>query len=465
MKPHVAFLPSSGMGHIFPLFQLAKHLVLHHGFRVSFIVITTEASASQNHFFQSPAALLPGLSIIDLPPADVSGILDDDMRLVTRLSIIARESLKPVKPILLDLKPTSLIIDIFTTDAIDVCKELSMPVYSFFTGSTVCLTFSLYLPTLDREVEGEFVDLPAPVEIPGCQPMRTEDLIDQVKDRKNDEYNWFLFHVSRLPYTSGIFLNSWEDLDPERLKALNENPFFKSIPIPPVFPVGPLIKDGEILTEKDAEILAWLDAQPCRSVLYVCLGSGGTLSSEQLIEWAWGLEMSRQRFILVVRRPTDLSAYSTYFNVGTDENDPSAYLPDGFLERIRGVGLVVPTWAPQVAVLGHPSTGAFLSHCGWNSTLESLVHGKPMIAWPLYAEQRMNATMLVEEVRVAVKLRREGVIGREEIERVVTAVMEGEQGNAVRRRAREVQLVVYWIFGNLRTRRNFLPQSGLVESN
>ncbi|KAL0308368.1 UNVERIFIED_CONTAM: Anthocyanidin 3-O-glucosyltransferase 5 [Sesamum radiatum] len=410
MKPHVAFLPSSGMGHIFPLFQLAKQLALHHGFRVSFIVITTEASASQNHFFQSSAALLPGLSIIDLPPADVSGIITDDMRLVTRLSVIVRESLKPVKSILLDLKPTSLIIDIFTTDAIDVCKELLIPVYSFFTASTVCLTFSLYLPTLDCEVEGEFVDLPAPVEIPG-----------------------------RLPLYSGIFLNAWEDLDPERLTALNENPFFKSITTPPVFPVGPLIKDGEILTVKDAEILAWLDAQPCGSVLYVSLGSGGTLSSEQLIELAWGLEMSRQRFILVVRRPTDLSAYATFFNVGTNENDPSAYLPERFLERTRGVGLVVPTWAPQSAVLAHPSTGAFLSHCGWNSTLESLVHGKPMIAWPLYAEQRMNATMLVEEVRVAVKLGREEVIGREEIERVVRAVMEGEQGNAVRLRARELK--------------------------
>ncbi|KAL0338831.1 UNVERIFIED_CONTAM: Anthocyanidin 3-O-glucosyltransferase 5 [Sesamum angustifolium] len=405
MKPHVAFLPSSGMGHIFPLFQLTKQLILHHGFRVSFIVITTEASASQNHFFQSSAALLPGLSIIDLPPADVSGIITDDMRLVTRLSIIVRESLKPVKSILLELKPTSLIIDIFTTDAIDVCKELLIPVYSFFTASTVCLTFSLCLPTLDCEVEGEFVDLPAPGEIPGCQPLRTEDLIDQVKDRKNDEYKWFLFHVSRLPYTSGIFLNAWEDLDPARLTALNENPFFKSIPTPPVFPVGPLIKDGEILTEKDAEILAWLDAQPCGSVLYVSLGSGGTLSSGQLIELAWGLEMSRQRFILVV-----------------SQKDPR-----------DGAG------GTDMGVLAHPSTGAFLSHCGWNSTLESLVHGKPMIAWPLYAEQRMNATMLVEEVRVAVKLGRAEVIGREEIERVVMAVMEGEQGNAVRLRARELK--------------------------
>ncbi|KAG8389965.1 hypothetical protein BUALT_Bualt01G0034300 [Buddleja alternifolia] len=401
MKPHVAFLPSSGMGHILPLFQLAKHLVLHHGFHVSFLVITTEASAAQNHFFQSAAAVSPDLSVISLPPADVSGIITGDMRVVTQISIIARESIKPLKPILIDLKPISLIIDIFTTDAIDVCRELSIPVYSFFTASTLLLTFSLYLPTLDREVEGD-----------------------------------------RLKYAARIFLNAWEDLDIDRIKALKENNFFQNIPTPPVYSIGPLIKDEENLTENDSEILAWLDAQPCESVIYVCLGSGGTLSSKQLTELALGLEMSRQRFILVARRPTDTSASAAYFNVGGDENEPSKYLPDGFVERVRGVGLVVPSWMPQLAVLSHPSTAVFLSHCGWNSTLESLVRGVPIIAWPLYAEQRMNASMLVEEAGVAVKVATDGgdgVIGREEIEKVVTAVMEGEQGEGIKRRAKELK--------------------------
>ncbi|RVX15258.1 Anthocyanidin 3-O-glucosyltransferase 5 [Vitis vinifera] len=116
-----------------------------------------------------------------------------------------------------------------------------------------------------------------------------------------------------------------------------------------------------------------------------------------------------------------------------------AYLPQGFMERIQEVGLVIPSWAPQVAVLRHPSTGGFLSHCGWNSTLESISHGVPMIAWPLYAEQRMNATMLTEEVGVAARpVVGEGknVVEREEIERVV---MEGEEGKEMRRRVRELQ--------------------------
>ncbi|XP_059590989.1 anthocyanidin 3-O-glucosyltransferase 5-like [Vitis vinifera] len=119
-----------------------------------------------------------------------------------------------------------------------------------------------------------------------------------------------------------------------------------------------------------------------------------------------------------------------------------AYLPQGFMERIQEVGLVIPSWAPQVAVLRHPSTGGFLSHCGWNSTLESISHGVPMIAWPLYAEQRMNATMLTEEVGVAARpVVGEGknVVEREEIERVVRLVMEGEEGKEMRRRVRELQ--------------------------
>jgi hydroquinone glucosyltransferase len=145
---------------------------------------------------------------------------------------------------------------------------------------------------------------------------------------------------------------------------------------------------------------------------------------------------------MVARKPSDASASATFFNVGGDfkVNDPKAYLPKGFLQRTKEVGLVVPTWAPQVAVLRHPSTGAFVSHCGWNSTLESMTHGVPMITWPLYTEQRMNATMLAEEVGVAVKPAfKKGVVDREEIERVVRLVIEGEEGKVLRRRARELK--------------------------
>ncbi|XP_062022029.1 anthocyanidin 3-O-glucosyltransferase 5-like [Rosa rugosa] len=441
-EQHVAVLASPGMGHIVPLLEFAKRLVVHHGFRVSFLNITTEASPAQTDLLHSPS-LPSGLHVIDLPPADVSSLVNDEMLVVHRLGVIVEESLRCLKSVLIQLgKPKALIIDLFCTQGFDVGKQLSIPVFTFFTPSAAFCAFTLYHPTMDHEVEGQFVDLPEPVQVPGCTPVRTEDLLDQIRNRENDEYRYYFGHVRRLCEASGIFLNTWEELEPVPLKAIRENPFYQKILTPPVYPVGPLIKEHEPVTEADAECLAWLDQQPPDSVLFIVLGSGGTLTAAQLTEFAWGLELSQQRFIWVVRKPTDASASATFFNVGGDANDPKSYLPEGFVERTHGVGLVVRSWASQVAILRHRSTGGFLSHCGWNSSLESMTYGIPMIAWPLYAEQRANATMLAEEVGVAVKpVKGDGktVIGREEIDRVVRLLMEGEEGKVMRSKAKKLQ--------------------------
>lgn len=180
-KPHVAFLPSPGMGHIIPLFEFAKRLVINHGFHVSFFVITTGASAAQNELFRSDN-LPAGFYAVEIPPVEnISSFFTDDMRVVTRLSIIVRESLKQyLSSLLITHRPKALIIDLFCTDAFEICKEVSIPVYSFFTASTLLMAFSLYLPTLDREVNGEFVDLPEPIQTPGCNPICPHDLLDQV---------------------------------------------------------------------------------------------------------------------------------------------------------------------------------------------------------------------------------------------------------------------------------------------
>ncbi|KAK0576281.1 hypothetical protein LWI29_014871 [Acer saccharum] len=444
-KMHIAILPNLGMGHIIPLFELAKRLVVcDHDIHVSFLLINTDEdnSAARDQYLYS-TALPPSLDVVDIPPINVSNIVRDDMLILTRICVMVEESLKSLKSVLIELgKPEALVIDLFCTGAFEICSELSIPVYSFYSPSTAFLTFSLYIPTLDREVEGEFVDLPEPISIPGCSPIRLDDLLDEVRDRKNDQYKWFYLHMSRLPLAAGILVNTWEDFEPVPLKALREHSFFLQLPTPPVYPVGPLIKQDEPMGSSDEECLAWLDNQPADSVLFIALGSGGTLTTGQLLEMAWGLEMSQQKFIWVLRKPDDANASSTFFNVGIDVNDPKSYLPEGFLEKTRGVGLVVNSWVTQVAILRHPSTGGFLSHCGWNSTLESITHGVPIIAWPLYAEQKMNATMLTEEIGVAVKPVKgpgETVVKREEISRVVKLLMESEEGEIIRGRVKKLR--------------------------
>ncbi|GLT45860.1 hypothetical protein SLA2020_196610 [Shorea laevis] len=444
-RPHVVVLPSLGLGHLIPLLELSKRLVLHHDLQISFLIITTttdnSSSSAANGQLLQPSILPPDLHLVHLPPVDVDKVTNSEMQLLTRVCTITEEGLRSLKSVLIDMgTPKALIVDLFCTQAFEVCRELSIPAYSFITTSVSFFAFSLFFMELDRTVEGDLADLPEPIQVPGCGPVRIEDLLDQARIRNSDEYKWFLFHTNRWRLADGLFLNSWEDFEPITLQAIRENPFFKSV-TPPIYPIGPVIKQEEP-DESATEYMSWLDKQSPDSVVLVALGSGGTLSGEQIIELAWGLELSRQRFIWVVRKPTEASSSGTFFNVGSDTNSPEEYLPAGFLERTGKVGVVVPSWASQVSVLRHPSTGGFMSHCGWNSALESIVHGVPMIAWPLYAEQKMNATMLAEDIGVAVKPKVKAgqtVVGREEMARVIRMVMEGDEGDTIRRRVRELK--------------------------
>lgn len=137
------------------------------------------------------------------------------------------------------------------------------------------------------------------------------------------------------------------------------------------------------------------------------------------------------------------------------------YLPDGFCTRTKGAGLVLPMWAPQAEILAHSSVGGFLSHCGWNSTLESTVNGVPMVAWPLYAEQKMNAAMLEEETGTAVRLgpREAGaVVEREEIRNVLVGLMDGSKGGEMRARAKKLAVEAKEVLGRGGSSYNSLSQ-------
>jgi coniferyl-alcohol glucosyltransferase len=212
----------------------------------------------------------------------------------------------------------------------------------------------------------------------------------------------------------------------------------------PVFAVGPLVRQTESETNQDTKsMMKWLDKQPKESVVYVSFGSGGTLSYDQLKELAFGLELSEKRFIWALRAPRGETANVAFFTIGCSDrfDEIQKQLPEGFLERIKNVGMLVQEWAPQVNVLKHPSIGCFISHCGWGFVLESLTNGVPIIAWPLYAEQSMNATLLVEDLGVAVKTTlppTKYVVGREEIASLVKKVILA--GRNMRERVGEIKV-------------------------
>lgn len=207
----------------------------------------------------------------------------------------------------------------------------------------------------------------------------------------------------------------------------------------PVFTVGPLLlprgEESSVSIEQEVSFwkvedrcINWLDNQASASVLYVAFGSLSTFSDrEQMEELALGLEASHQPFLWVIRQDAV-------------DGSLSEFLPEGFLDRNKDRSLII-SWAPQLHVLKHPAVGGFLSHCGWNSMLENVaLGGIPMLCWPAIAEQKVNARVLVDDWKLALEFQRrdDGKVDRVEVERVVKALMQGEQGNEIRKRGAEL---------------------------
>ncbi|KAG4914100.1 hypothetical protein JHK82_054683 [Glycine max] len=434
--PIVAMLPSPGMGHLIPMIEFAKRAVRYHNLAVTFVIPTDgPPSKAQKAVFQ---ALPDSISHTFLPPVNLSDF-PPGTKIETLISHTVLLSLPSLRQAFHSLSSTytlaAVVVDLFATDAFDVAAEFNASPYVFYPSTATVLSIALHLPTLDKQVQCEFRDLPEPVTIPGCIPLPVKDFLDPVLERTNEAYKWVLHHSKRYREAEGIIENSFAELEPGAWNELQREQPGR----PPVYAVGPLVRMEP--GPADSECLRWLDEQPRGSVLFVSFGSGGTLSSAQINELALGLENSQQRFLWVVKSPNDAIANATYFNAESHE-DPLQFLPEGFVERTKGRGFLVKSWAPQPQVLAHQSTGGFLSHCGWNSILESVVNGVPLIAWPLFAEQRTNAFMLMHEVKVALRPKvaeDTGLVQSQEIASVVKCLMEGHEGKKLRYRIKDLK--------------------------
>jgi hydroquinone glucosyltransferase len=431
------------MGHLIPIAELAKRLSSSHGVSVTFITCKWMFSPRlMSAYSETMASSGLDITFIQLPEVEIEGA--QHMKIETYLSKFLEKSKGSVESALTSFvhsasPVSSFITDFFCSTMFDVTAALRIPTYVFFTSNASLLSFMLSIPKLVSEIPISFKDAEFPIEVPGLPPIAGTDLPPPFQDRSDEVFYWVVLHSSRLWEVTGILLNTFEALETAPIKALVEGKILNPTEpdrVPRFYPVGPLISSSplEYNDKLGADCLKWLDNQPHSSVLFVSFGSGTALPREQVTELALGLEASEHHFLWVLRSPS-----SSFLSV--EETELSQLLPEGFESRTRDRGLVVPSWAPQIAVLSHPATGGFISHCGWNSTLESISHGVPMIAWPLFAEQRMNMIRLVNELKVgiAAKMEKDGFVRREEVERAVRELMEGEGGKRVRARMRELK--------------------------
>ncbi|XP_023519630.1 UDP-glycosyltransferase 43-like [Cucurbita pepo subsp. pepo] len=439
---HLVFICNPAIGNLVPAVEFAVRLVHHDPrFLATFLALDIPGRPLVNAYTQSrfSASTSQNIQFIAIPSAQPPSPALFHSH-IAYLSLYF-ESYKPhVKQAIIDLhnpqnsaRVVGVFVDMFTTAFIDVANDLQIPSYLFFASPATFLSLMVQLPKMDRDrVESLIRDSDAEFVLPSFAHSLTSSLLPSTVLKTRDGLFWYAHHGRRYGETNGVVINSFTELEPHALSSLGE--------IPPVYAVGPLLDLGgpaqwQPSRATHQSVLKWLDGQPERSVVLLSFGSMGSLDKAQIREIAFGLQRAGFRFVWVVRQPP-----KSQLEHPDDYSDLDDVLPDGFVTRTAGLGLVCG-WVPQVSILSHGAIGGFVSHCGWNSILESLWFGVPIATWPVYAEQQMNAFEMVKELELAVELRldyREGskLVTAEELETALRRLMDG--GDEVRARVKRM---------------------------
>ncbi|CAN1312349.1 UDP-glycosyltransferase 83A1 [Linum perenne] len=326
-----------------------------------------------------------------------------------------------------------VIADAFLAGAFAVTKEFGIKLAALWTASMENLALTLRIPQLvDSGIIDENGDLKDQLSISICGEIPAWKRNELTWSCRIDQLQYFLFkHAYLKPsqYLSlfdCVILNSFHELEPSAFQLY-----------PNFLPIGPLVTNSHdsnlpgSFWSPDRTCLAWLDKHPPKSVIYVAFGSIVFFPQQQFEELATGLEMTGRPFLWVVR---------TNFVEGSGQE-----FLDGFLERVANRGKIVE-WTNQEEVLSHPSTGCFMSHCGWNSTLDGVWSGVPFLCWPYFADQFHNRDSICESWKVGLKVDVEdetGLITRSEIANKVEQLFNDEtvKGNAIRLRETAIKSV------------------------
>ena len=232
--------------------------------------------------------------------------------------------------------------------------------------------------------------------IPGTKSARMRDLLRviRVQDRNGYMEDSSEGDMERVSKASAVIFNTYDSLEGEDLNSLS-SVFGRVYSIGPTQMLLNHISDDFYesvdgnLWNAEPECIKWLDSKEPGSVIYVSFGSSTITTAEELVELAWGLADSKHNFLWIIR--PDLI------------KGDSAILPQDFLFETKEKGFVA-SWCPQEQVLNHPSIGGFLTHCGWNSMIESISAGVPMICWPFFGDQFANSRKSCNEWGIGLEL-------------------------------------------------------------
>ncbi|KAI3503281.1 hypothetical protein L1887_31721 [Cichorium endivia] len=425
--PHIALLPSAGMGHLTPLLRLAAMLASCNC-TVTLITAQPPVSTAEATHITAFLAANPTINRLDfqiLPYASSHPATADPFFI--QFEAIVRSG-HLLTPLLSTTSPpiSAIFADIASAAGVfQVADDLGIPIYIV---STTCARFSSLVAYIQHLIApGSSITMTeTSVHVPGLVPFDISTFPPPFFIPNHIFTNGLVSNSRILTKAKGILVNTFDAFEPETIGAINGG---KVIPdFPPFLPIGPLKPHN--LELGDHQPLPWLDKQPPQSVVYVNFGSRTALSRDQITELRNGLEESGKIFLWVLKSTTVDKQ---------DTEELEELLGNSFIQRTKHKGMVVKGWVNQEQILSHPAIGSFVSHCGWNSVMEAAARGIPVLAWPQHGDQKVNAGV-VETAGLGIWTKGWGWLGEktvkgEEIAEKIRMVMSDEK---LREKARKI---------------------------
>ncbi|CAI8597735.1 unnamed protein product [Vicia faba] len=444
-KPHAVFVPFPAQGHIIPMMQLAK-LFRCNGFHITFVNTEFNHKRLIKSLGEEFVKGLPDFQFETIPDGLPESDKDATQEVEPLCEAVRNNCYAPLKELVIKLNTSSshipvscVVADGLSGFAGRVAKDLGIRELQFWTASACGFLGYLYFDELVKRGILPFKDenfaengtLETSLNwITGMQDIRLKDLPSfiRITDINDIMFNFQGSEAQNCLRSSTIIINTFEELEGEALdtlRAKNSN----------IYSIGPLHMLGRNFPEKeygfkasgsslwksDPKCINWLDKWKPSSVLYVNYGSVTVMTNHHLKEFAWGIANSKIPFLWIMRSDVVMG-------------EETSSLPQEFLDEVKDRGYIT-SWCSQDQVLAHPSIGVFLTHCGWNSTLEAISSSTPTICWPFFAEQQTNCRYLCNTWRMGMEINYN--VKRDEITEIVMEMMEGEKGKELRRECLE----------------------------
>ncbi|CAN1770186.1 7-deoxyloganetic acid glucosyltransferase [Linum perenne] len=423
------------------MFTLAKLLNHTAGFQITFVNTHHNHALLQRSLDTSAfTTSFPGFYFSSLPDVVTHDGRKSNVANVSQLLFSIRDSKSDFLRLMVDLcsgaeggrcAPTCVIADGIMSFGIDLAEEIGIPVLTFRTFSAVCLWVYFNLDKLKQEALIPMSGNYNIITIPGLEGiLRFRDLPSICRSGRANQLKYFIDETESMRRAAGLILNTFDELESPVISKL-------STIFPKTYPVGPLhglfnnlVKEERFsssnggLWEEDKACMTWLDSQPSRSVIYVSFGSLVVFTEDQFTEFWHGLVNAGKPFLWVIR-PDSVDGLAQSGQVISD------------LKEAHGKCCLVD-WAPQLDVLAHEAVGGFLTHTGWNSTLEAILEGVPMICCPKFSDQQVNSRAVSEIWRIGLDMK--DTWDRSTVEKMVRDLMDDRRDEIMKSTAEIARL-------------------------